>query len=186
MEKMNIGRKTFLLALCFCVMWCGGCFTKKPATVHMTGIVLAHPLTPNGMANGSLGDAPDLEVESVEMPPRLAPPRGAPVKPHVAVAPPAEPQPVEEKAAEPMILPDLTADQLNAAKAETQQSLDAAESKLGRTQGKQLNATEEDVASKVRGFMESAREAMKNGDWVRAKNQAKKAEVLAMQLTGNQ
>jgi hypothetical protein len=34
--------------------------------------------------------------------------------------------------------------------------------------------------------MESAREAMKNGDWERAKNQAKKAEVLAMQLTGNQ
>jgi hypothetical protein len=85
-----------------------------------------------------------------------------------------------------MILPDLTADQLNAAKAETQQSLDAAEAKLVQTQGKQLNATQEDVASKVRGFMESAREAMKNGDWVRAKNQAKKAEVLAMQLTGSQ
>jgi hypothetical protein len=91
-----------------------------------------------------------------------------------------------EKAAEPMILPDLTADQLNAAKAETQQSLDAAEAKLGETQGKQLNPTQEDVASKVRGFIESAREAMKNGDWVRAKNQAKKAEVLAMQLTANQ
>jgi hypothetical protein len=185
MEKMNIGRKTFLLALCLCVMWCGGCFTKKPATVHMTGIVLAHPLTPNGTTNGSLADAPDLEVEIAEMPPRLASPRGAPVKPRVAVAPPAEPQPVE-KAEEPMILPDLTADQLNSAKAETEQSLDAAEAKLGQTQGKQLNATQEDVASKVRGFMESAREAMKNGDWVRAKNQAKKAEVLAMQLTGSQ
>lgn len=185
MEKMNIGRKTFLLALCLCGVWCGGCFTKKPPTVHMTGVVLAHPLTPSGMANESPGDAPDLEVESVEMPPRLAPPRGGPAKPHFAAAPPAEPPPVE-KSPEPMILPDLTADQLNAAKAETQQSLDAAEAKLGQTQGKQLNATQEDVASKVRGFMESAREAMKNGDWVRAKNQAKKAEVLAMQLTANE
>jgi hypothetical protein len=185
MEKMNIGSKTFLLALCLCVAWCGGCFTKKPATVHMTGIVLAHPLTPSGMTNESLGDAPDLEVESVEMPPRLAAPRSGPARPHVAAAPPAEPAPLE-KAAEPMILPDLTTDQLNAAKAETQQSLDAAEAKLGQTQGKQLNATEEDVASKVRGFMESAREAMKNGDWVRAKNQAKKAEVLAMQLARSQ
>jgi hypothetical protein len=172
MEKMNIGPKTFLLALCTCVVWCGGCLTKKPATVHMTGIVLTHPLTPSGVANETPGDAPDLEVENVEMPPRLA-------------APPVEP-PQVEKAAEPMILPDLTADQLNAAKAETQQSLDAAEAKLAETQGKQLNATQEDVASKVRGFMESAREAMKNGDWVRAKNQAKKAEVLAMQLTANQ
>ena len=185
MEKMNIGSKTFLLALCLCVVWCGGCFTKKPATVHMTGIVLAHPLTPSGMTNESLGDAPDLEVESVEMPPRLAAPRSGPARPHVPSAPPAEPAPVE-KAAEPMILPDLTADQLNAAKAETQQSLDAAEAKLGQMQGQQLNTTQEDVASKVRGFMESAREAMKSGDWVRAKNQAKKAEVLAMQLTGSQ
>ena len=109
----------------------------------------------------------------------------AAARPRVAAAPPAEP-PQVEKAAGPIILPDLTADKLNAAKAETQQSLDAAESKLGQTQGKQLNATQEDVASKVRGFMESAREAMKNGDWERAKNQAKKAEVLAMQLTGNQ
>jgi hypothetical protein len=185
MEKMNIGRpKTFLLALCMCV-WCGGCFTKKPPRVHMTGIVLAHPLTPNGMASESPGDAPDLEAEIVEMPPRLAAPRGGPARPRVAAAPPVEP-PQVEKAAEPIILPDLTADKLNAAKAQTQQSLDAAESKLGQTQGKQLNATQEDVASKVRGFMESAREAMKNGDWERAKNQAKKAEVLAMQLTGNQ
>jgi len=151
----------------------------------MTGIVLAHPRTPNGMASESPVDAPDLEVESVEMPPRLAAPRGGPARPRVAAAPPAEP-PQVEKAADPIILPDLTADKLNAAKAETQQSLDAAESKLGQTQGRQLNATQEDVASKVRGFMESAREAMKNGDWERAKNQAKKALVLAMQLTGNQ
>lgn len=185
MEKMNIARKTFLLALCLSVVWCGGCFTKKPATVHMTGIVLAHPLTPSGMTNESPGDAPDLEAEMVDMPPRLAPPRGGPARPRVAVAPAAEPQPVE-KAAEPIILPDLSEDQLNAAKSETQQSLDAAEAKLGQTQGRQLNATQEDVASKVRGFMESAREAMKNGDWVRAKNQAKKAEVLALQLAGNQ
>lgn len=182
---MNIGPKNFLLALCACVVWCGGCFTKKPATVHMTGIVLAHPLTPSGVANETPADAPDLDVETEEMPPRLAAPRGGPARPRVVAAPPVEPPPVE-KASEPMILPDLTADQLNAAKAETQQSLDAAEAKLGETQGRRLNATQEDVASKVRGFMESAREAMKNGDWVRAKNQAKKAEVLAMQLTANQ
>jgi hypothetical protein len=126
-----------------------------------------------------------MEVENAEMPPRLAAPRGGPAKPRVVAAAPVE-APAVEKTSEPMILPDLTAEQLNAAKSETQQSLDAAEAKLGETQGKQLNATQEDVASKVRGFMESAREAMKNGDWVRAKNQAKKAEVLAMQLTGNQ
>ncbi len=151
----------------------------------MTGIVLAHPLTPNGTASESPGEAPDIEVEDVEMPPRLAAARSGPARPRVAPAPPVEPPPAE-KPAEPLILPDLTTEQLNAAKTETQQSLDTAEAKLAQTQGKRLNATQEDVASKVHGFMESAREAMKNGDWVRAKNQAKKAEVLAQQLTGSQ
>jgi hypothetical protein len=181
MEKSNIRPRILLLALC--VVCCAGCFTKRPPTAHMTDIVLAHPVLPSG-GDGSLEQAPDLAVESAEMPPELAIPRSGPARPHVAATPPAEPAPVE-KPAEPIILPDLTAEQLYAAKSETQQSLDAAESKLAQTQGKQLNATEEDVASKVRGFMESAREAMKNGDWVRAKNQAKKAEVLAQQLTGN-
>ena len=162
-----------------------GRFTKKPPTVHMTGIVLAHPVVPSGTASDSLEGAPDIEVEAAEMPPRLAPVRSGPARPHVAPAPPAEPAPAE-KSAEPLILPDLTEEQLNAAKTETQQSLETAESKLAQTQGRRLNATQEDVASKVRGFMESAREAMKNGDWVRAKNQAKKAEVLAQQLMGNQ
>jgi hypothetical protein len=182
MEKMNIGPKTVVFVLCLCV-WCGGCFTKKQPKVHLTGIVLAHPLVPNGAAGESLEDAPDLEVEVAEMPPRLAIPRNGPARPRVAPAPTVEPLPVEN-AAEPLIVPDLTAEQLNAAQTETQRSLDAAESRLAQTQGKRLNATQEDVASKVRGFMESAREAMKSGDWVRAKNQAKKAEVLSEQLTG--
>ena len=150
----------------------------------MTGIVLAHPLVPSEPTSESLGDAPDIELEVAEMPPRLANQRSGPARPHVAPVPPTEPPPVE-KSAEPMILPDLTAEQLNAAKSETQQSLDAAEARLAQTQGKQLNATQQDVASKVRGFMDSSREAMKYGDWVRAKNQAKKAEVLAQQLTGS-
>lgn len=184
METMKTRPKTILPVLCLCVLWCNGCFTKKQPTVHMTGIVLAHPVVPTGQASNELQDAPDIEVEAAEPPPRLAPPRNGPARPRVAPTPPAEPPPVE-KATEPIILPDLTPEQLNAAKAETQQSLDAAESKLAQTHGKQLDATQEDVASKVRGFMDSAREAMRNGDWVRAKNQAKKAEVLAQQLTGN-
>ncbi len=180
---MNIGPKTLVPMLCLCVVWCGGCFTKKQPKVHLNGIVLAHPLLPSGAASEPLEDAPDLEVEVSEMPARLAIPRSGPVKPRVAPTPAAEPPPVE-KATEPLIVPDLTTEQLNAAQAETQRSLDAAESRLAQTQGKRLDATQEDVASKVRGFMNSAREAMKSGDWVRAKNQAKKAEVLSEQLTG--
>jgi hypothetical protein len=184
MEKTNIRPKTLRIVLCLCVVWCGGCFTKQRPKAHLTGVVLRHPLVPSGMAGESLGDAPDIELETAEMPPRLVNPRNGPAKPHVAPTAPAEPPPVE-KASEPLLLPELTPEQLNEAKTETQQSLDAAEAKLAQTKGKQLNATQEDVASKVRGFMDTAREAMRNGDWMRAKNHAKKAEVLAQQLTVN-
>jgi hypothetical protein len=184
MEKMTIGPKPLLFMMCLCVVWCGGCFTKRQPTVHLTGVVLAHPVLPSGTASESAGEAPDIEVDAMAMPPRLAVPRAGPARPHVAPAPPAEP-PATEKAAEPILLPELTPEQANAAKAETQRSLDAAESTLAQAQGKQMNATQRDVASKVRGFMDSAREAMRNGDWARAKNQARKAEVLAQQLAEN-
>jgi hypothetical protein len=167
------------------VVWCGGCFTKKRPAAHLPAIAFAHPVVPSGAANETLGEAPDIALETAMMPPRLAAPRSAPPRPRVAPAPPADPPPAE-KPAEPIIVPDLTAAQLTAAKAETQHSLDVAENNLSQAQGKQMNAAQEDVASKVRGFMESAKEAMRNRDWVRAKNQAKKAEVLSQQLAGNQ
>jgi hypothetical protein len=44
---------------------------------------------------------------------------------------------------------------------------------------------QEDLASKVRGFGDNAREAMRSGDWARAKSLAKKAEVLSEQLAGS-
>jgi hypothetical protein len=71
------------------------------------------------------------------------------------------------------------------ARAEAQHSLDVAEKNLNMTQGKKLNATQEDLASKVRGFGDNAREAMRSGDWARAKSLAKKAEVLSAQLAGS-
>jgi hypothetical protein len=181
--KFSRSRK-LLLVLCLCAVWSGGCFTKKRPAAHLPDITFAHPVVPSAAANNTLGEAPDIVLETAMMPPHLAAPRSAPSRPHVAPAPPAEPSPAE-KPVEPIILPDLTAAQLDAAKAETQHSLDLADSNLSQAQGKQMNAAQEDVASKVRGFMESAREAMRTGDWVRAKNQAKKAEVLSQQLAGN-
>ena len=82
-------------------------------------------------------------------------------------------------------MPDLTVEQLSSAQSETQHSLEIAEWNLSQTQGKKLNSAQEDVASKIRGFMETARDAMKNSDWQRAKNLAKKAEVLSHELVAN-
>ena len=76
-------------------------------------------------------------------------------------------------------------EQVNAAKSETQHSLDIAEWNLSQTHGMKLNTAQEDVASKIRGFMETAKDAMRNSDWQRARNLAKKAEVLSHELVAN-
>lgn len=83
---------------------------------------------------------------------------------------------------EPTIVPEVPTAELAAAKAETQQNLDLVERNLALAQGKKLNPTQQELASKVRGFADNAREAMRTGDWVQAKNLSKKAEVLAEQL----
>jgi hypothetical protein len=74
---------------------------------------------------------------------------------------------------------------MTAARAETEHNLELAEKNLAPAGGRQLNATQQDVISKVRSFAESAREAMKSGDWERARNLSKKAEVLSEQLAAS-
>jgi hypothetical protein len=65
---------------------------------------------------------------------------------------------------------------------ESNQSLSAAERNLAATSGKSLNAAQADLASKVRSFISDAREAGRAGDWARARDLAKKAQVLSEEL----
>ena len=74
---------------------------------------------------------------------------------------------------------------MEAAKTDSERSLDAAEKNLAMASGRNLNPIQQDLASKVRGFSDNAREAMKSGDWLRAKNLSKKAEVLSAQLASS-
>jgi len=74
---------------------------------------------------------------------------------------------------------------MSAAKAATQQSLEVAEKNLSLVQGRPLNVAQQDLISKIRGFVDSAREAMKENDWQRARSQAKKAEVLSKEFAPN-
>jgi hypothetical protein len=60
-----------------------------------------------------------------------------------------------------------------------------AERNLAAAAGKSLNAMQSDVASKVRSFISDAREAGRAGDWVRARDLAKKAQVLSEELVGS-
>ena len=85
----------------------------------------------------------------------------------------------------PKIAPQLTAAEARAAQQQISQSLGIAERNIGAADGKALNAMQQDLASKVRSFMAEAHEAASSGDWTRAKNAAKKAEVLSQELASS-
>jgi hypothetical protein len=174
--------KKMLLLACACALVCGGCVTKRRPAFPVNRLAMGHPVVPQPL-EVSLTDPPDIPFE-VEIVPRLVSPRGTPARPRVAPAPAPGPA-AAEKPPEPIIAPELSDEQLSAAKSETQQSLIVAERNLGLTQGKTLDTAQRDLVSKIRGFVDSAREAMKENDWQRARSQAKKAEVLSKEFAPN-
>jgi hypothetical protein len=173
--------KIVLLPLCLSVMLCSGCLVKKRPAAHFGALMLAHPVIPSPTAETVLSEAPDLGLEPAPIPARLGTPRNPPARPKVAASPAREPA-TAEKPSEPTIVPELSTGELEAAKADAQASLDVAERNLAAARGKALNAAQADLASKIRGFMDAAREAMRSSDWQRATNMAKKAEVLSREL----
>ncbi len=82
----------------------------------------------------------------------------------------------------PLIAPQLTTEEAAAAKQQTNQSLDIAEKNLVNVRGKNLSPAQTDLASKVRNFVSDARDAARANDWVRARDLAKKAQVLSEEL----
>jgi len=97
------------------------------------------------------------------------------------------------------MVPELSPQQASSLQRETNQSLTVAERNLAATAGKSLNATQTDLASKVRSlnatqtdlaskvrsFISDAQEAGNSGDWARARELAKKAEVLSEELASS-
>ena len=84
-----------------------------------------------------------------------------------------------------MIAPELSNEELFVAKGDTQHSFDMIDRNLAFAQTKHLNSAQADLISQIRGFEQSARDASREGDWSRARNLAKKAEVLSQELAGS-
>jgi len=173
----------FALA-CVCVLSAAGCFSKRPPASHFAALHLGAPNVPASNVESLADNPPDIPHENSSQLPQLAIGHNAPARPRVTSNPAPEPS-RSEKAPEPIIAPEVPTQEMQAAKNDSEQSLNVAERNLSLTSGKNLNATQQDLVSKVHGFADSAREAMKAGDWIRAKNLSKKAEVLSAQLASS-
>ena len=137
-------------------------------------------LEPDQMAD----PGPDFQPELAPPPSTLVVVRNGPARPRVA--PGSQPQiDVVTKPDVPQIAPRLSPAETSAAQQQMNESLSVAERNIGVTQGKNLSSGQLDLASKIRSFMTEAREAANIGDWTRAKNAAKKAQVLSEELASS-
>jgi hypothetical protein len=175
-------------ASCAMILLFGGCAQRQVKAKQFPWSTFAYtrPLTPV-VATLQMDDDDPLEDATVDVPPppsALVNARSAPPRPRVPAGNSLQSE-AASKPDVPQIAPQLTAAEATAAQQQTSQSLSVAEHNIGSAEGKALNATQQDLASKVRSFIAEARDAANNGDWTRARAAAKKAEVLSQELASS-
>src|SRR5690242_20655858 len=171
-------------SLAFLSSGCINLFHRRPKIPWATAVQVHPTLQTHGGDGGDL-DAPDIGLDLAPLVAMMVPIRSVPPKPHVAPPPaPAASAPTTdaEKPEAPTIAAQLSKEEFAAAQQETNQSLDIAEKNLASRRNKRLNAAQNDLVSKIKGFLKDAREAAQAGDWARARNLAKKAQVLSEEL----
>jgi hypothetical protein len=140
-------------------------------------------------SNPAPGPAPKIEADT--QPPAVPSTSPSPSPP----PPPRKPVPKKSDASEqpaeasrptaPQMTPQLSPDDQANFERRTNDDLSVAEKNLQQSSGKQLNATQQDLAEKVRNFLGQSREASKSGDWTRAQTLAQKARLLSVELVNS-
>jgi hypothetical protein len=176
--------RTFAAFVC-CALMLTGCAERKRPTLAWAAAVQVRPILPrHTTAEVPPEPVPDLKLEFPPQPVRLVVVHSAPVRPHVAASPAPENAPAVKPEA-PLIVPQLSSAESQALQDQTNQSASAATKNLAAANGKTLNVTQTDLVSKIKSFLADSEEAGRAGDWRRARNLAKKAEVLSQELVGS-
>jgi hypothetical protein len=85
----------------------------------------------------------------------------------------------------PSLAPQLSEQEIAASQSQVNDSVAIAQRNLNATKGHSLNPTQTDLASKVNSFLQESKDAAREGDWTRARNLAKKAQVLSEELAAS-
>ena len=175
-----------LCAIAAILSGCAAAQKPRAQTFPWATVGNVRPLAPQAISSDVSNEDlfADLGLDVPAPPSPVAGMPSAPQRPRVAVVPatgsssPSVPE-------VPMIAPQLSPEQTAAAQQQTSASVSVAEKNIAASQGRSLNPMQSDLASKVRSFLAEAREAAHVGDWTRASNSAKKAEVLSQELAGS-
>ena len=160
---------------------------KRPAIPWATEVQVRPVTQPRTAEASSVPDdlLPELQLELPPFPGQLTPVRTAPPRPHSSTPPAAPTGNDAEKLEAPTIALQVTPQESAVAQQQTKQSLGIAEKNLKSARGKNLNAAQSDLVSKITGFIKDAREAAQIADWSRARSLAKKAQVLSEELASS-
>ena len=148
-----------------------GCAERTARAFPWATAVLVHPRLPTQVVPTLDGEPPpDLRPSIPETPLRL-------------IAHSVPPRPREtSRGSQPVLVPQLSPEDMSEAKQQTQDSLAVAERNLGSTKGRKLTPAQSDLVAKIRSFIEQAKGAVGSGDWARARTLAEKAQVLSEDL----
>ena len=176
-------RRRALLCAAGVILWLpSGCSSIRPhrhaPAIPWEAAARVRPRLPEKTAKAADAESvPDLQ-------PLIPPPaaqHSTPPRPRMPAAPAAETDSTEQVEA-PVIAPQLSVAEASAAQEQTRTSLNIAEHNLARTHGRSFTSMQADLAEKVRGFIDQAREAGRETDWVRARILAEKARLLSEEL----
>jgi hypothetical protein len=174
----------FLLALALILQ---GCAEKQVRVRPWAAATAIRPNLPGLSVDTQLDSlaaaVPDLSLELPSLPSPLSLNK-QPMRPRV----PAQlaPEAVESrKPLAPSLEPELSPQEIAVAQQQLNQSTAVAQKNLNAAKGRSLNPTQADLTSKVSAFLQESKQAVREGDWTRAKNLAKKAEVLSQELAAS-
>jgi len=179
------GRRATQVALCCAAVFTlSGCAGRKVRAFPWATAIAVRPNPP--VAHGELSSADDLAPDFRIEPPsnngKIFGARSVPARPRVNS--PAQTETADAVSATGLV-PELSPQDTAAAKQQVADSVAIAERNLATARGRKLLPAQSDIVSKIKGFLTEAREASREGDWARARNLAKKAQILSQDLASS-
>jgi len=172
-----------LVVACLLTVGLAGCprekvHAKMPKIIPPVPAVVEPPIPPYILGEEPADTTLAMIPESLPAPPpertHASPPR----------KPAADPSPATHPAV-PVISPQISAGDQAAYVHRINENINTAERNLKQASAHQFNATQKDMAEKIRGFIDQAQEAMQASDWTRAQNLSQKAQVLSGELVNS-
>jgi len=151
---------------------------KMPKIIPPVPAVVEPPIPPYILGEEPADTTLAMIPESLPAPPPERTHANPPRKPAADPSPAAHP-------AVPVISPQISAGDQAAYEHRIKENIDTAERNLQQAKSHSLNSSQQDMAEKIKLFVEQAHDAMLASDWTRAQNLAQKAQVLSAELVNS-